>query len=321
MSNSLASAASDYGVTDRHALVTGGAGFIGSHVVDALVQANTVTVLDDLSSGKLDNVHPHAELVEGDICDSETVSDLMDDVDLVFHHAGLVSVEESIATPTRSHDVNVGGTIEILQAARRADVRVVVASSGAVYGRPSRVPIPETEIQEPLSPYGIDKMAIDHYARQFASLYGLPTVALRYFNVYGPRQSAANYSGVISTFLQQAEQGKPLTIHGDGTQTRDFVHVNDVVRANLLAATTDQTGEAFNVGTGTETSIEQLARTVCEVADTDGAIAYVDGRQGDIDRSCADIAKAKQLLEFEPSVELDAGLDTLLPDQQALKQD
>lgn len=321
MPNSLESAAADCGVTDQHVLVTGGAGFVGSHLVDALVQANTVTVLDDLSGGKLGNVHPRVRFVEGDIRDTEVVSNLMEDADVVFHQAGLVSVEESISAPGNSHAVNVGGTLAVLEAARQYDVRVVAASSASVYGQPATVPIPETEMQEPLSPYGIDKMALDHYTRQFASLYGLPTVTLRYFNVYGPRQSAASYSGVISTFLQQAENDQPLTIHGNGSQTRDFVHVTDVVRANLLAATTDHTGEAFNVGTGSGTSINELAHTVCHVADTGGDITYVDGRPGDIDRSCAATEKATQLLGFESSVELADGLETLLPgEQEAPKQ-
>lgn len=313
MTTSLASAASDCGFTGNHALVTGGAGFIGSHLVDALVQANTVTVLDDRSSGSLSNVHPQVRFVEGDIRERETVAAILEDVDVVFHQAGQVSVEASIENPVESQSVNVGGTIELLDCARQADVRVVAASSAAVYGHPSSVPVRESARLRPTSPYGVDKLALDQYTRRFAELYGLPTVALRYFNVYGPRQSATSYSGVISTFLEQARRGDPLTVHGEGTQTRDFIHVSDVVRANIRAATTRYTGEAFNIGTGSKTSIDELADRIRQLVTADSDIVHVDGRRGDIEHSCAETEKAKTLLDFEPRVGLTEGLETLLP--------
>ena len=313
MTTTLTSAASDCGFTGNHALVTGGAGFIGSHLVDALVQANTVTVLDDLSSGSLSNVHPQVRFIEGDVRDRDTVEAILDDVDVVFHQAGLVSVDASIENPVESQSVNVEGTMTVLGCARQNDVCVVAASSAAVYGHPSSIPIRESERLRPTSPYGIDKVALDHYTRQFAALYGLPTVVLRYFNVYGPRQSAASYSGVISTFLDQARQGEPLTVHGEGTQTRDFVHVNDVVRANIQAATTRYTGEAFNVGTGSKTSIEELAEHVRQLVTTDSEVIHVDGRPADIEHSCAETEKARTLLDFESRVGLTDGLETLLP--------
>ena len=313
MTTSLTSAASDSGFTGNHALVTGGAGFIGSHLVDALMQANTVTVLDDRSSGSLSNVHPQVRFIEGDVRDRETVETAMEDVDVVFHQAGLVSVEGSIARPVESHSVNVSGTIELLDCARQADVRVVAASSAAVYGHPSSVPVRESARLRPTSPYGVDKLALDQYTQRFAELYGLPTVVLRYFNVYGPRQSTTTYSGVISTFLDQARRDSPVTVHGDGSQTRDFIHVSDVVRANMLAATTRYTGEAFNIGTGNETSVEELASLVCELVSSDSDVAYVDGRTADIERSCAGTEKANTLLDFEPRVGLTDGLETLFP--------
>jgi len=313
MSMSLTSAASDHGYTGNNVLVTGGAGFIGSHLVDALVQANSVTVLDNRSSGKLANIHPRAEFVEGDIRDRETVRSAMEDVDAVFHQAGMVSVEQSVAEPVESQSVNVDGTVTVLDCARQQDVRVVAASSAAVYGHPDTVPVPETAKLTPTSPYGIDKLALDHYTRRFAGVYDLPTVVLRYFNVYGPRQSASDYSGVITTFLQQARHGEPLTVHGDGSQTRDFVHVSDVVRANLLAATTEHTGEAFNVGTGTGTSVDELSHLVREFVASDAGVTRVDSRDGDIDRSRAGIEKAAGLLGFEAQVGLEEGLETLLP--------
>lgn len=313
MTGSLASAAADCGFTEHRVLVTGGAGFIGGHLVDALVQSNAVTVLDDGSSGTLTDVHPWARVVEGDVRDRDLLGDVMEDVDTVFHQAARVSVVDSIEEPVGSQAVNVGGTVKLLDSARRTDTRVVAASSAAVYGEPSTVPVPETEPLEPTSPYGIDKLAVDHYTRLFAELYDLPTAVLRYFNVYGPRQPGTGYSGVISTFLKQARSGTDLTVHGDGSQTRDFVHVNDVVRANLLAANDVREGTAFNVGTGRETSIAELARLVRDVCDSDGELVHVDGRQNEIRRSCADVTRGRRQLGFEPAVGLREGLQTILP--------
>lgn len=313
MSTSLVHTAREYGFTENTVLVTGGAGFIGSHLVDTLVQANNVVVLDTLSSGNREYVHPKATLVEGSVRERETVEAAMDGVDVVFHQAALVSVEESIDNPTKSQAVNVDGTLTVLDCARQTDTRVVAASSAAAYGQPEATPIPESAPLRPDSIYGVDKAAVDHYTRQFESLYGLPTVALRYFNVYGPRQSAAAYSGVISTFLGQATEGNPLTVQGDGTQTRDFVHCSDVVKANIRAATTSHTGEAFNVGTGSETSITELAETVCEVFGTPVDTTTVPARKGDVQRSCAETEKAQQQLGFESRVDLEEGLETIVP--------
>lgn len=312
METQLSATQRDHTLEDHRVLVTGGAGFIGSHLVDALVGDNTVRILDNFSSGTQENVHPEASVHTGDIRERDAVSRAMDGVDVVFHQAGFVSVDGSIEDPPKSHSVNVGGTQTVLDCARQHDARVVLASSAAVYGHPRTVPVPETAATEPTSPYGIDKLAADHYARRFADLYGLPTVALRYFNAYGPRQSAASYSGVISTFLDQARAGTPLTIDGDGSQTRDFVHVGDVVRANCLAATTPHTGEAFNVGTGQKTSIDTLARTVTSIAGVDDEFVYRDARPGDIDHSRADIQKAREKLGFESSIDLTEGLESLL---------
>lgn len=319
MPTSLAATAREYGFTDNTVLVTGGAGFIGSHLVDALVQANNVVVLDDLSGGKLERVHPQATVIEGDVREDATVERAMEDADVVFHQAGLVSVEQSVAEPSKSQSINVDGTLTVLDCARRTDTRVVAASSAAVYGEPSAVPIPESAELQPDSIYGIDKLALDHYTREFESLYGLPTVALRYFNVYGPRQSGSTYSGVISSFFEQADAGESLTIQGEGTQTRDFVHVSDVVRANIRAATTPHTGEAFNVGTGSQTSINELAETICEVLNTPADTTTVPARKGDIQESCADGEKAEQRLEFKAQVSLEQGLETLIPSNRVAR--
>lgn len=293
-------------------LVTGGAGFIGSHLVDALVRHNDVRVLDDFSTGRPGFVHDDATLYEGDIRDSDLVDEAMAGVDVVFHEAALVDVSRSVSEPIASQAINVDGTLTVLEAARRADARVVVASSAAVYGNPVSLPIDEDHPLAPNSPYGLQKLTIDEYARLYDELYDLPTVPLRYFNAYGPRQTGGDYAGVIAVFLEQARAGEPLTVHGDGTQTRDFVHVSDIVQANLRAATTAETGRAFNVGTGESVTIRELAEIVRRVTGADVPIEHVDAREGDIDRSRADISRARDRLGYEPTRQLEAGLSDLV---------
>ena len=292
-------------------LVTGGAGFIGSHIAAALAADCDVRVLDNLSGRPHENVPGGVEFVEGDVRDPETLSEAVADVDVIFHEAAVVSVEESVADPERTHAVNETGTVQVLEAARRADARVVFASSAAIYGHPERVPVPESARKEPTSPYGISKLTGDHYVRRYADLYDLPTVALRYFNVYGPGQTGGDYAGVINIFFEQARAAEPLTVHGDGTQTRDFVHVDDVVQANLNAAVTDAVGQAFNIGTGQAVTIEELAVEIRETVGSDSEIVYTEGRTGDIDRSRADIDRAVEELGYEPTVPLGEGLATV----------
>jgi UDP-glucose 4-epimerase len=293
-------------------LITGGAGFIGSHLVDRLLAENEVRVLDDLSTGRREHVHKGATMYVGDLREEETVREAMAGVDVVFHQAATVSVDRSIEVPTETHAVNVGGTLTVLDAARAEDARAVLASSAALYGDPESVPIAESHATESLSPYGLEKLAVDEYARLYHDLYGLKTVALRYFNVYGPRQRGGDYAGVIQAFREQASAGGPLTVHGDGTQTRDFVHVADVVQANRLAAMTDATGTAFNIGTGDSISIRELAELVSDLAGGDVPIEHVETREGDIDRSCADISVARNTLGYEPEVDLREGLSQLI---------
>jgi UDP-glucose 4-epimerase len=303
--------AAEFGLRDQTVVVTGGAGFVGSHLADALLPENDVRVFDNFSSGRRGNLPDGATVVEGDLRDEDAVAAAVADADAVFHQAGLVSVPESVARPAASHAVNVTGTLNVLDAAREADARVVVASSVAVYGNPESVPISESDPKEPLSPYGVDKLAIDHYARRYHALYDLETVALRYFNVYGPGQRAGDYSGVVSAFLEQAESGQPLTVHGDGTQTRDFVHVSDVVRANLAAATTDATGRAYNIGTGDSIDIRALADLVKRATGADVPVVHTDARPGDIQCSEADASRARSDLDWEPTVSLESGLREL----------
>lgn len=298
-------------LTDRTVLVTGGLGFVGSHLVDALAPDNDVRVLDDCSTGDRAYLHEEATLIDGDIRDSADLRRATRGVDLIFHEAAVVSVERSVDAPYETNRTNLDASLRLLERAREEDARVVVASSAAVYGHPSELPVEETTPAEPTSPYGVQKLALDQYARLYHDLYGLETVALRYFNIYGPRQQGP-YSGVISTFLEQARAGEPITIEGDGEQTRDFVHVEDVVRANLLAATTEHVGEAFNVGTGDRTSIEELAEATREATDSSSPITHQDPRPGDIRHSGADVSKARRLLGFEPRVGLETGLEELV---------
>jgi UDP-glucose 4-epimerase len=300
---------------DQRILVTGGAGFVGSHLVERLVGANEVRVLDNLSSGTREWVDDRATLIEGDIRDADSVAQAARDVDVIFHQAANVCVEQSVSQPLTTHDTNVAGTLTILEHARDGDARVVLASSAAVYGEPAAVPIPEDALQTPTSPYGLEKLTVDHYGRLYAELYGVETVMLRYFNIYGPRQSGGQYSGVIDVFLQQALNNEPLTVHGDGTQTRDFVHVADVVEANCLAAVQGMAGEAYNIGTGRSISVRELAEIVTELTDSDSEIVHQDARGGDIAHSRADIQKATHELEFEPAHSLRDGLDSLVSEE------
>jgi UDP-glucose 4-epimerase len=302
----------DSELANRTVLVTGGAGFVGSHLVDALVPANDVRVLDDLSAGRRANLPDEAGLVEADVRDADALADAAADVDVVFHQAAIVSVTESVEDPTGSHAVNSTATLSVLEAARRADARVVLASSCAVYGHPDAVPIPETAPAAPTSPYGLQKYTLDAYARLYHDLYGLETVPLRYFNVYGPRQRGGDYAGVIRAFLSQARAGGPMTIHGDGEQTRDFVHVSDVVRANLLAATTEDVGRAYNVGTGDAVTVRRLADLVRDAVGSDAAVVHEPERPGDIRRSEADLTRAREGLGYEPTVTLREGLADLV---------
>jgi len=307
---------SDYELAGRTLLVTGGAGFIGSHIVDAVVDRNDVRVLDSLSTGSRDRLPDGVRLIEGDIRDQETVEAAMEGVDVVFHEAAMVSVPESVDRPRACHDVNGTATVTLLEAARANDSRVVFASSAAIYGHPDGVPIAEDAPKRPASPYGLEKITGDYYTRIYADRYGLDTVSLRYFNAYGPRQTGGQYSGVISTFLEQARSGEPITVEGDGEQTRDFVHVDDIVQANLRAATTDSTGTSYNIGTGSNITIRELAETVQRVTDTDSEIVHVDPRPGDIEQSEADITKASERLGYSPTVTLEDGLSQLVDSRQ-----
>lgn len=303
------------------ALVTGGAGFIGSHVVDRLlVEGFNVVVLDNLRSGSFHNISLHMgkrnfKFVNGDIRDACIVRDLIKNVDYVVHLAALVSVQESVHNPSLTYDINVNGTLNLLKASVDFNVKsFVYVSSCAVYGNAEKLPVKEDCPTKPESPYGFSKLTAENYVQKYCKDFGLKTVCLRYFNVYGPRQTYSDYSGVITQFLNRIKRGFPLVIFGDGEQTRDFVYVDDAVEASLLALKCEKSmGEVFNIGTGVATSINQLANTLLEIADKKNLkIVHREARGGDIRHSVADISKAKEKLEYNPRVSLKSGLKSLL---------
>lgn len=295
--------------------ITGGAGFIGSHLAEELIENSQVYVYDDFSSGSVTNLPDKLNVIEDDLRNTNCLAEVVEDVDVVFHQAAQVSVSNSIDDPVKSHSINLDPLLTILETARHSDTRVVFASSAAIYGEPENIPISESHPKNPTSPYGLEKLAADHYCRLYHDLYDVDTVALRYFNVYGARQQAGDYSGVIPIFREQALNDEPITVEGDGTQTRDFVHVSDIVQANLLAATEESAvGQAFNIGTGTEFTIRELAETIKEITDSDSEIVHVDGREGDISKSVADISHARKILGYDPSYRISNGLKSYLSD-------
>ncbi len=301
------------------ALVTGGAGFIGSHLVEALVRrGDTVRVLDDLSSGYLENlaaVAPQIEFIHGSITNAEAVSRAVAGVDAIFHLAGLVSVPQSMAQPLRAEELNALGTLNLLVAAKAAGARrLVFSSTCAVYGDDPALPKTEDSPLRPQSPYAISKLTAEQYCRLFAAAFGLETVVLRYFNVFGPRQDPSSaYSGVISIFVDKLTQGITPAIYGDGNQTRDFVFVSDVVQANLLAAAVPAAaGQVFNIGAGRPTGINQLFTGLAALLNFKGQPEYRPARPGDIIHSYANPVLAAQVLGWVAQVPFEAGLQRLV---------
>lgn len=300
-------------------LVTGGAGFIGSHLVEALVEhGERVRVLDDFSTGRRENlaaVADHIELLEGDVADPETAERAVSGCDYVLHLAAIASVQASLEEPQTTHRVNVNGTLNVLDAARRAGVRrIVFASSAAVYGDHTVLPLQEELPPRPLSPYAVHKVAGEMYYRVFHASYGLPTVALRFFNVYGPRQDPTNpYSGVISIFAARIARGERPVIYGDGKQTRDFVYVTDVARAALLVCEQEAAvGGVFNVAGGRQTSMLQLAAVLNQVLDTSLTPTFAPARSGEVRFSQANVSRAREVLGWEAQITLQEGLSRLM---------
>ena len=293
----------------KKCVVTGGAGFIGSHLVNGLLKVGAeVRVIDDLRSGRRERIPKDATFYETDISEGD-LEKCFDGVDIVFHLAAIPGVPVSIKDPTGTHTVNVDGTHTVLEAARTHGVkRVVFSSSAAVYGAQDTSVFVETMELSPLSPYALHKIIGEYMMKTWAPVYGVETVSLRYFNVYGSGMNPEGpYAAVIGKFLDSKAKGEPLPITGDGTNTRDFVHVADVVRANLLAASSDRVGkgEVVNVGTGFGTSINEVAKLI------GGEIKYTEPRL-EIQHAVADITRAKKILNYKPSVSFKNGLDKLL---------
>lgn len=301
-------------------LITGGAGFIGSHLAAALVQAgHSVRVLDNLSTGRIENLAGlHIEFIQGDLADLDTVLRAVSGCDLVFHQAAMVSVPRSMSDPILNHESNVTGTFHVFEASRRSGVkRVVYASSAAVYGDEPTLPKRENSTIAPLSPYGAAKYIAEIYAHAFAVAYKDPVsfVGLRYMNVFGPRQDPSSpYSGVLSIFCQAALEGSPCIIYGDGEQTRDFVYVSDVVRANLLAGTVSlqNSSSVFNIGCGMSTSLNQVIGILNELLPKPVEVIYEEPRPGDIRHSVADIQLAAACMGYDPQVTFRDGLKSSL---------
>jgi UDP-glucose 4-epimerase len=293
-------------------LVTGGAGFIGSNLVRLLVEKKQeVVVLDDLSSGYPENLAPFPGIrfVEGDICSAEVVRNALAGVDVVFHLAASVGNARSIEDPIRDSEINVIGTLRVLEAARHARVRKLVFSSSAgIFGELKTLPILEDHPAEPRSPYGASKLAAEKHCLAYAHLYGIEVVCLRYFNVYGVNQRYDLYGNVIPIFAHRLLRGIPLVIYGDGEQTRDFANVRDVAQANYRAATTPGATGAFNIGSGTRVTINELVRLMEKASGIRAEVEYASPRPSDVRDSLTETAAARRAFGYEPSISLDEGL-------------
>ena len=295
-------------------LVTGGAGFIGSHIAEYFAEAgHTVRILDNLVTGFLRNIpqYKNIEFIQGDICDSSAVEKAVSGMDCVFHEAALVSVPLSCEKPVEAFQVNTLGTLNVLQACVKFGVnKFVTASSAAVYGNNPILPKSEVMYPEPASPYAISKLDGEYLAKMFYEDHGLRTTCLRYFNVYGPRQDPKSpYAAVIPIFLERAKAGKDLTIYGDGLQSRDFVHIKDVVRANVAALEYGD-GQVFNVAMGKSVTVLELAKNIIELTGSSSKIVHAASRAGDVRDSRADVSKISNWWKGE--VELQTGLKSLI---------
>jgi len=297
-------------------LVTGGAGFIGSHIASALVAAGArVRIIDDLSTGyreNLDEIGGDIDFVQGSVADGEALNKAIEGVELVFHEAAIPSVPRSIENPLQTHIASVDSTFSLLLAARENRVRrLIYAASSSAYGDQPTLPKVENMLPEPLSPYAVAKLVGEQYCQVFTRVYGLETLSLRYFNVFGPRQDpSSQYSGVISRFISALMSGGRPVIYGDGEQSRDFTYIDNVVEANLKAAeTTKGVGQVVNVANGERITLNQLLHDLKDLTgQQDVSAEYLDARAGDVKHSLADITRAREFLNFEPKVDLRTGL-------------
>ncbi len=302
-------------------LITGGAGFIGSNIVETLIQQDNVSlvrVLDNLETGYFDNIkpfqhHPKFEWVEGDIRDFETCLRASDNMDLVCHQAALGSVPRSISDPLKTNDINITGTLNVFYAAKEKNIkRVVYAASSSTYGDSKKLPKVENKIGNPLSPYAVTKLVNELYANVFSSLYNIEFMGLRYFNVFGPNQSPNGaYAAVVPLFMQALLEGKSPTINGDGLQSRDFTYVSNAVQANVKALFTTNkkaVNQVYNVAVGDQTTLVDMFNILKNIAQSDVNANFGPPRAGDIKHSLADISKAKKLLSYNPTVNIEEGL-------------
>ncbi|MFC1543177.1 NAD-dependent epimerase/dehydratase family protein [Candidatus Neomarinimicrobiota bacterium] len=295
-----------------HILVTGGAGFIGSHVADKLLElGHQVVVLDDLSTGRKDNIPARARFIEGDITDKALVSDLMlgTRFDVVSHHAAQMNIRHSVEDPALDARINILGTLNLLQTSIKTGVKkfMLASTGGAVYGEQERFPADENHPTRPISPYGISKLACEKYLLYYMVQYNIQTVIMRYANIYGPRQNPLGEAGVVAIFSRGLARGEQVTINGDGLQTRDYVYIDDVVAANILAL--DISGSiTFNVGTGIETDVVTLYKQLAQAADTDLTPRFGPAKPGEQQRSVISPQYALESLGWEPKISLRDGL-------------
>ena len=296
--------------------VTGGAGFIGSHLVKNLVEhGNEIIVIDNLNTGKMENIEKFSEKIKFfkvDIRDFSTIEDILKNVDGIFHEAALASVQDSFRIPNEFFDVNVNGTENIFKIGKKLGIKIVYASSSSVYGNPTRVPIKESDDKNPFNPYAKTKLEDDKLAEKYAN-NGLKVIGMRYFNVFGPRQSK-EYAGVIKLFLERIQQGLSPLINGDGLQVRDFVYVDDVVNANILAMESDVDAEFFNIGTGNIISILDLATMIIKFSGLKLKPIHQPAVPGDVKATQADITKAEMMLKWKPTTSLKEWLKSAVLD-------
>ncbi len=303
--------------------ITGAAGFIGSALANKLVkEGHYVRGLDDLSTGDPDRLLPEVEFIRGDINDRPKLWTLLQDVDCVYHVAARVVVPESILYPREYNTVNVGGTVTLMEAMRDVGVgRVVFTSSGAIYGNQSAQPVSESAIPQPRSPYAVSKLSAEYYIHTIGGLWGIETVALRIFNAYGPgQQLPPTHPPVIPYFLKQAFSNSTLVVHGDGTQTRDYIFIDDVVTGLINASTAKNINrETINIGSGRETSVRELTRLVAEISDKKPEIVFNARNDGGPNRMCADLTLAREKLNFYPMIPLEIGLQNTFESDQRFK--
>ena len=300
----------------KRIVVTGSAGFIGSNLTDKLLELGAEIIgIDNLYNGRLENLenafkNKNFKFIKGDIRDLNLLMEVFKNVEIIYNEAAFTSVPQSVLMPDTCNDVNINGTLNVLNAARQRDVgKVIFATSSSVFGDLPGLPKKDDSKRSPISPYGVAKLACESYMQSYFRVYGLNTISLRYFNVFGPRQRDSPYSGVIAIWLGNLLRDESLVIFGDGAQSRDFTYIKDVLDANLLAAENHAAGEILNIGAGSPIKLTDLAKLILKITDKNNLdIEYTDARAGDIKHSYADISGARELIKFEPKFNQEEGL-------------